>query len=144
MEATGLLSERRLFLVPIYTRAVMVSQWLGLHLVKMAYIALVGNIYLLAGALTSDVIHKRVARDYDPSRTIFENWAQLALETSLIVVSVYVIRHALRPLSHVLDGYFGFKSRLVPEHHHAVILAFAFLIYMQDTLANKVKHLYSL
>lgn len=122
----------------------MLSQWVGFHIVKMTYIAFVGNAYLLAGALTSDAIHKYVARDYDPLRTSFENWGQLALETSLIVVSVYLIRHALRPLSQVFDGYFGFKAKLVPEHHHAVILAFGFLIYMQDTLASKVKHLYSL
>ena len=122
----------------------MLSESLGLHLVKILYIAVAGNAYLLSGALTSDAIRKHVAKDYDPSLSAFQNWLQLALETSLIVISVYLIRHALRSLSHLLDGLFGFKASLVPEHHHAVILAFAFLIYMQDTLANKVRHLYSL
>ena len=45
----------------------MLSESLGLHLVKILYIAVAGNAYLLSGALTSDAIRRNVAKDYDPS-----------------------------------------------------------------------------
>ena len=58
------------------------------------------------------------------------------------MVSVYFIRLALKVASRPLDALFGFQPKMVKELGGSVILAFAFLIYMKDRLAEKVAQLY--
>lgn len=115
---------------------------IGFYLVKIIYIFLLGNIYLFFGTLMSYAIYKYISRPYDQRLSKLHNIAQLVLETGLIMVSVYFIRLTIKVASHPLDGLFGFQHKRVKELGGSVILAFAFLIYMKERLANKITQLY--
>ena len=121
----------------------MVSNYIGLHIVKALYIFIIGNVYLLFGSVASHTMSVTVARDYDHKKSKLRNTLQLILETGLIMVSVYVIRVIIKHYTpNPFGGVFGFDPKRVKELSGGVILAFAFLMYMKEPISSKVKELY--
>lgn len=116
---------------------------LGLRLVKALDIFILGNLYLFFGVVVSSFMSKYVAKPYDKEKSKLENFLQLIWETGLIMVSVYIIRIIVKHvIPNPLEGIQGFDPRRVVELNGGIVLAFAFLMYLQTAIKSKVHVLY--
>ncbi len=114
-----------------------------LRIVKMVTIFVLANIYLYLGVLTSTFMNKYVAKPYDKKKSDFLNLLQLVWEVGLIVTAVYIIRIIVKTkIPNPLHGMYGFDSKRIKEINGNIILAFAFLMYLQDPIKSKVQRLY--
>lgn len=116
-----------------------------IRLIKMVDIFFLGNLYLFFGVIVSSGIDRFIAKPYDPKKSKVRNFLQLLLETGIIMVSVYLIRILVKHgIPNPLDGIQGFDSSRVSENSGGVILAFAFLLYLKDTIKSKVDVFYNI
>jgi hypothetical protein len=115
------------------------------RLVKILDIIILTNLYLLFGCIISSFLNYNVCKDYDNTKSKFHNLMQLIFEVSLIAISVYFIRVFIKHgLPNPLNGLYGFNPIRVKERNGGVILAFAFLMYMDAPIRSKVNNLYIL
>ena len=114
-----------------------------IRLLKILDIFIIGNVYLGLGVVASSAIYKYVSKPYDPKKSKIRNFLQLILETGIIMVSVYLIRIFVKHVvPNPFEGIHGFDSHRVMENNGGVILAFAFLLYMKETIKSKVDAFY--
>ena len=116
---------------------------LELRFIKALDIFIIGNIYLFLGVIVSSFMAKYLAKPYDNKKSKFKNLLQLILETGTIMVAVYIIRIIIKHgIPNPLKGVYGFDPRKVVELNGSIILAFAFLMYLQPIIKSKVDVLY--
>lgn len=110
----------------------------------MITIFVLGNLYLFFGVVTSTFMDKYVAKPYDKKKSDFLNLLQLVWEVGLIVIAVYIIRVIVKTkIPNPFHGMYGFDSKRVKELNGNIILAFAFLMYLQVPIKSKVQRLYN-
>jgi hypothetical protein len=119
------------------------SKNVGIRLLKALTIFIVGNIYLFLGVLTSALIDKYIAKQYDYEKSKWHNLLQLIYEVGTIMVTVYLIRIFIKHvIPNPLEGILGFEPKKIKELGGGLVLAFAFLMYLQDKIKSKVNVLY--
>ena len=115
-----------------------------LRIVKLITIFVLGNLYLFLGVVTSTTMNKYIAKPYDTEKSKFRNFIQLTIEVGLIVIAVYCIRVIVKSkIPNPFHGMYGFDSRRVRELNGNIVLAFAFLMYLQVPIKSKVQKLYN-
>lgn len=115
-----------------------------LKLVKLLDIFILGNIYMFLGCLISSYFKKYICKPYDRKKSKFMNFLQLIIEIGLIMITVYFIRNFVKyQIPNPLNNLYGFDSNRVKELGGGIVLAFAFLLYMKDSIKSKIDELYN-
>lgn len=121
----------------------MTQDYLLYQVVKITFIIIIGNINFFLAILASKFLKTYVIKPFDKNESKFRNLLNIIFIVSCILVSVYLIRAFIKSLPPFLDGLYGFKSANIKELNGSVILAFAFLIYLKDSMEPRIIKLFS-
>lgn len=121
----------------------MTTDYLLYQVVKITFIIIIGNINFFLAILSSKFLKTHVIQPYKKTESKLTNFFNIIFIVSCILIAVYLIRAFIKSLPPFLDGLYGFKSANIKELNGSVILAFAFLIYLKDSMEPRIIKLFS-